>query len=68
MEKTSMAKAKAETELKIDTTEAMKKIEAFNAEAEKLKAAMKSIKIAAEETTKAMRDFVEACSKIEVDL
>jgi len=58
----------AKTELKIDTTEAMKKIEALNAEAEKFKVAMKNIKIAVEETAKAMRDFVEACDKIEVDL
>lgn len=59
-----MAKAK----LKIDTTEAMEKIEALKNEAEKVKAAMVGVKQAAESATKAMCEFVEACSKIEVDL
>ncbi|MGD2065585.1 MAG: hypothetical protein PVI43_00260 [Candidatus Bathyarchaeota archaeon] len=58
----------AKAELKIDTTEAMEKIEALKMEAEKLKAAMVGVKQAAEDTTKAMREFVEACSKIKTDL
>jgi hypothetical protein len=58
----------AKAEIKIDTTEAMAKIEALNAEAEKFKVAMTGVKQAAESATKAMRDFVDACAKIDVDL
>jgi predicted translin family RNA/ssDNA-binding protein len=58
----------AKAELKMDTAEAMEKIEALNAEVEKLKAAMICVKRAAESTTKAMRDFVEACATLDVDL
>ena len=53
-------------EVKINTTEGMEKIEALRIEAEKLKTALARVKQAAEETVKAMQEFVKACSNIKV--
>ncbi len=58
----------AKVELKIDTTEAMEKIKALKTEAEKFNAAMIEVKKSADDTTKAMRDFFDACRNIDVDL
>lgn len=53
-------------EIKIDTSEAMKKINALNAKADKLKATMAQVRRAADGTVKAMQDFTESCSKIKI--
>ena len=60
--------AKHIDKLTIDTTEAIEKIKSLNVEADKLKTAMTGVKQAAEDTEKAMRDFVTACSNINIDL
>jgi succinate dehydrogenase/fumarate reductase-like Fe-S protein len=52
--------------MKISTNE-MQKIKDLIVEVEKFKAAMAGTKQAIEDTTKAMREFVEACSKIKMD-
>ena len=54
----------AKVELKIDTTEAMKKIEELKIEMEKFKAAMIEAQYTAEDLAKAMQDFVEAFNKL----
>lgn len=58
----------ANFELKIDTTEAEQKIKALNHKAEKLKASLLCTKKAADEATKAMQDFIDACNNINIDL
>ena len=56
--------AKPVGKLTIDTTEAIERFKALNVEADKFKTAMAGARQAAEDTEKAMRDLVTACSNL----
>ena len=57
----------AKNEIKIDTTEAIRKMKELQDIADKLNKSMKAIKEVAQEATESARLFAEACSKIKID-
>jgi hypothetical protein len=57
----------AKVEPRIDTSEAMKKLEILNVEAEKFKSALRAVTIATGETTAAMNGFAKACGDLKID-